>query len=334
MKFLITGANGFIGSNLIEKLIEKGHLVKALILEGTDEKNLEVIQDNIEKVYGDITKPETLTPIFSEKDIDVVVHLAALLSDWGPDRIFMKVNYEGTKNVLDAAINAGVKRFVFMSSLTVHGFKNFDEADENTPYDPYNGYARSKKAVEDLLNKTDEIETVIVRPGFVIFGPRDRLFTYEAYYRVETGKLFGIINKGRALTCYSYVENLVDGLILVSTHPEASGTYIISDGPNIPWSEFNAKMLAPLEEDLGKEAKYSSYPYWVAYLAAGLLEGIYKLFRKKNSPVLTLYMVKVQSKNLSFSNSKIVKELNYHPKVDLEEAFQRTYNWYKEEKNK
>ncbi len=333
MKFLITGANGFIGSHLVEKLIDGGHQVRTLILKGTDESNLDVVQDKIEKIYADITKPETLTSICDQ--IDVVVHLAALLSDWGPDKIFMKVNYEGTKHVLDAAIKARVKRFVFMSSLTVHGFKNFIEAGEETPYEPYNAYARSKKAVEDLLNATEEVETVIIRPGFVIFGPKDRLFSLEAYERVENGKLYGTIGKGRALTCYSYVENLVDGIILVSTHQSAGNqTYIITDGPIIPWSEFNEKMFAPLEADLNKKAKFSSVPYRVAYVFVGLLEGIYKLFRRKKGPILTLYRIKIESKNLSFVNKKIVRELGYEAKVDLEEAFKRTYQWYKNEKRK
>lgn len=332
VNFLVTGANGFIGSNLIEKILEEGHQVRALILKGTDESNLDEVQDKIEKVYGDITKPETLiTSLFN--GIDVVVHLAALLSDWGPDKNFMKINYDGTKNVLDTIVSAGVKRIVFMSSLTVHGFKNFNKADENTPYKPYNGYARSKKAVENLLNEyfsQGKIETAIIRPGFTIFGPKDRLFTYEAYYRVENGKLYGTINKGKALICYSYVENLADGLILVSTHPKAAGqTYIISDGPVISWNEFNKKMFAPLESDLKKRAKYSSVPYWLAYPLVGLLELIYKLFRRKKGPILTLYRIKIQSKNLSFINDKIINELGYESKIDLEGAFQKTYNWYK-----
>ncbi|MHA1377460.1 MAG: NAD-dependent epimerase/dehydratase family protein [Candidatus Helarchaeota archaeon] len=331
MNFLVTGANGFIGSNLIEKLIERGHQVRAMVLEGTDESNIENIKDKIEKVYGDITRPESLN-FFN--GIDVVIHLAALLSDWGPDEIFMRINFEGTRNVLNAAIKAGVKRFVFMSSLTVHGFKNFNNANEETTYNPYNGYARSKKAVEDLLNGCKWIETVIVRPGFVIFGPRDRLFSYEAYSRVENGKLYGTINKGKALTCYSYVENLVDGLILVSIHEKAANsTFIITDGPIITWKEFNEKMFAPLEVDLRKKAKFSSIPYGLAYFFVGLLEGVYKLFRRKQGPILTLYRIKVQSKNLAFINSKIVNELDYNPKITLDEAFKRTYEWYKTEKN-
>ncbi len=120
MKFFITGVNGFIGSNLAKKLVESDHEVRGLILEGTDESNLEKFAEKIEKVYGDVTDPDSIHTFF--EGIDVVVHLAARVHDWGSEKLFRKLNYKGSKNVLDAAVQAGVKRFIFMSSLTVHGF--------------------------------------------------------------------------------------------------------------------------------------------------------------------------------------------------------------------
>jgi nucleoside-diphosphate-sugar epimerase len=332
MKFFITGANGFIGSNLTKKLVELGHEVKALILKGTDESNLDEVQDKIEKVYGDVTDINSIRQAL--EGIDVVVHLAARVSDWGTEKQFMQLNYEGTKYVLDAAVEAGVKRFIFMSSLTVNGFEGFRNANEATPYKPYNAYARSKKAVEDLLNEyfaQGKIEICIVRPGFTIFGPNDRLFSYEVYGRIVNGKSFPVVNKAKAFMCYSYVENLVDGLILVAEHPKAAGqTYIISDGPIIPFKDFMAKMFAASE----KKLKLMSIPSWLAYPAAGLLEGIYKLVRSQKGPLITLYRVKVIATDLGFSNAKIVEELGYQAAVDLDEAFKRTYESFKRETEK
>ncbi len=173
-----------------------------------------------------------------------------------------------------------------------------------------------------------KIETVIIRPGFTIFGPNDRLFSLEAYKWIDKGKSFPTVNKGKSLMCYSYVENLVDGLILVAKHPKAPGqTYIISDGPIIPFRELLEKMFA----SCGREPRISSFPSWLAFPAAGLLEVFYKLFRSKNGPLITLYRVHVSSTDLGFVNYKIVKELDYKPIIDLEEAFKRTYNWFKEE---
>ncbi len=330
LKFLVTGVNGFIGSNLAKKLVESGHEVRGLILEGTDESNLAPFKDEIEKVYGDITDLSSIKSFFT--GIEVVIHLAARAYDWGPEKLFWKINFEGSANVLEAAIAGGVKRFVFMSSLAVHGFKGFEAADENTEYDPYNAYARSKVAVEELLNevsKSGKIETVIVRPGFTIFGPNDKnIFSFRAYERIDNGKSFPAVNKGKSLMCYSYVENLVDGLILVASHPKAPGeTYIISDGPIIPFKELLEEIFA----SCGREPKIPSYPSWLAFPAAGLLEIFYKLFRSKDGPLINLYRVHVSSTDLGFVNNKVVSELGYKPAISLEEAFKRTYNWYKEE---
>ncbi len=328
VKFFITGANGFIGSNLTKKLIERGHTVRALILKGTDESTLDEFKDKIEKIYGDVTDIDSIQQ--SLEGVDVVIHLAARVSDWGSEKEFTRLNYEGTKNVLDAAVEAQVKRFIFMSSLTVHGFEGFQNADESTPYKPWNAYARSKKAVEDLLKvyySQGKIETCIVRPGFTIFGPNDKLFSFEVYSRIDKGKSFPVVNNAKTVTCYSYVENLADGLILVATHPKAAGqTYIISDGPILPFKDFMTKMFGAC----GKELKLLSIPSWLAYPAAGLLEAMYKLVRSKKGPLITLYRVKVIATDLGFKNDKIVNNLGYQASIGIEEAFRRTYESYQQ----
>src|SRR5689334_17019020 len=123
MNVLVTGANGFIGSNLTQLLVREGHEVKAMVLPGTDLLNLEGL--NCEIVYADITKPEMLNGLLN--DIEVVFHLAAVPSLAWSNHIF-KVNYDGTKNLLEETVRCKVTRFVFMSSLVVHGFSNFRNA--------------------------------------------------------------------------------------------------------------------------------------------------------------------------------------------------------------
>lgn len=331
MKFLVTGVNGFIGSNLAKKLVEENHEVRGLILEGTDESNLEKFADKIEKVYGNITDPDSIHHFF--EGIDVVVHLAARASDWGSEKRFQKINVEGSKNVLNAAIDAGVKRFIFMSSLAVHGFKGFQNADEETPYDPYNAYARSKRDVEGILNATlaqNKIEIVIIRPGFNIIGPFDRLDGLIIFDRIEKGKSVPLSGKGNAQMCYSCAENLVDGIILVATHPAATGTYIITDGPLITTRELYEHMF----KAAGREPKIISFPYWLAITGVTLLELFCKLIRKKERPILTKYVVKLATTDLGFTNEKIVKELGYKATISIEEGFRQTYEWFKEELGK
>ena len=169
-----------------------------------------------------------------------------------------------------------------------------------------------------------------MRPGFIIFGPRDVLFSYETYERVCKDEKFFCVNKGKSLNCYSYVENLVDGLILVSTHPKAVGkTYIISDGPIITYREFMQNIF----ESCGLELKLTSAPYWLGIAGATLLEAIYKLFRRKNGPIITRYRVHVASSNLGFKNDKIIDELGYEARINLQDACKKTFDWFQLKKN-
>ena len=327
MKVLVTGANGFVGSNLCKGLLEHGYEVRALVLPGTNEKNLAGL--DVEIVQGNLLEPDSLK--IAVENVDIIFHLAALVSDWGPRKLFMDVNFHGVKNILDMAVDAKVKRFVFMSSLAIHKFKGWNGADENTPRENCeNPYSESKIASEDLCNeyfRNSKIETVIVRPGFVIFGPGDMMLFYRVAKTLEQGKIYGTINKGVAKFCYSYVENLVDGLILTGEHKKAAGeTYIITDG-GLTWNEFNESIACKL----GVKPPSTSIPSWLAYPFVTILEYIYKLVKSKNAPLLTRYRVGVQAKDCFFVSYKIEKELGYQAKISLEEGLNRTINWYKKQ---
>ena len=332
MNILITGSNGFIGSNLVKKLVNKDNKIYSLVLKGTNEEFLKDIDTEI--IYGDVTKPETLENIMN--DIDVIYHLAAIPSDWWNKSIF-EVNYNGTKNILEKAIKNNVKRIVFMSSLVVHGFANFDGANEETPIidskKAGRPYAKSKILCEELLNeRKDEIETVIIRPGFTIFGLNDVLTTYDMFKTLEFGTL-PFLNHGKARMCYSYVENLVDGLILAGIHENASGeTFILSDDKPeyITFYDF----IDSISNGLGVKTPTTSLPYWLAYPLVSLFENLCKIFGKKKAPRLTTYRLKVAKFNLSFTCNKAKNLLGYNPKIDFEEALRRSIKWYKEYYNK
>lgn len=142
---------------------------------------------------------------------------------------------------------------------------------------------------------------------------------------LEQGGTYGAINKGRARVCYSYVENLVEGLLLVGEHEKAAGeTYIIADGTTT-WHEFNDALARALEV----EAPAASIPYWAAYPIALILELSYRLFGKKNPPPLTRYRIAVQARDLAFVAEKVEQELGYRPKVSLQEGLRRTVAWYR-----
>lgn len=319
---LVTGANGFIGSNLANVLSGRGLDVRCFILAGTDENALPA---GAEVARGDITNPASLEGVMD--GVDVVFHLAAAVRDWGPAPLFMRVNVEGTRNVLEEAKRARVKRFVLVSSLAIHRFRNIDNGDEDLAADNTAlPYAHSKILAEDLCRKAHEgggIETTIVRPGLFPFGPNDMTSFYPL--AVNIGRM-SHVRGGRALLCTAYVENLVDGIALCGLHPAAAGrTYVIADGARITWKD----LMDGICDALGARRPRLSIPYPVAISAAAALEGVYRLFRLKGEPLITRYRVNLVSHDFYFGIDRARRELGYEPQVGIEEALRRTVDWFR-----
>ncbi len=331
MLALVTGANGFIGSNLVKILIERGWKVRSMVLKGTPLDFIEGFDTEI--VYGDITEPETL--LSAVEGVDVVFHLAAIASDWGPEELFMRVNAGGTLNMLEASARAGVKRFVYMSSVAVHAYNGHRGTDETAPRDcpSYLYYGRSKIKGEDYVNQfhsEGKIEGVIIRPGLFPFGPNDTTSFYKLARALEKGA-FSYVNGGRAKVSTAYVENLVHGLELAGKHEKASGeVFIIADPWIVTWKELIEKFC----DALGVKHPWLSIPYPVASIAASIMEKIWLLFKIKGEPPVTRYRALLMKDDLVFSSKKAQKLLGYSPIVDFDEAIKRTVAWYRKVKGK
>ncbi len=333
MNVLVTGANGFIGSNLTGLLVREGHRVKAMVLPGTDLSNLHGLDCEI--VYADITKKEMLAGLLD--GVELVFHLAAVPSlAWG-SHVF-KVNYSGTENLLEEAVKSRVRRFVFMSSLVVHGFADFDGADESTPLMKTGlftrPYAASKIKCEELLScYRDKIETVIIRPGFTIYGPNDRMTSREMLERLEQGRLMGYVNKGQMKLGYVYSENLAFGLLCAGISDKAAGqTYIIAD--HEPPSLHFKNLLELFSRELKIQPKLSSVPSFVLMPVGFLMDAFYFLFLRKKMPLISTYIVNTSTHDLYFSSAKARREIGYQQRVGFEEGIKRTVQWYKKDKNR
>jgi len=350
-RILITGANGFVGTNLIKVLCEYSNfLIRAMILKGTDESiirdyqqkyNQKFREDNnlpqnfnrIEIVYGDILDIESLKPCV--KDVDIVVHLAGLVTDWAPKKLFFKLIVDGTKNLLDVIDLEGikVKRFIYMSSLTVHDLNGHYYDDENAPRDmKFFAYGVAKKQAEDLVKdwfvnsssqfKNAKRDYAIVRPGFIIYGAYDQGSFILALDGIINGK-FGFINGGKSLISYVYAENLAYGIKLLAEAETVNGPYIILDG-NMKWKEF---VKVWVDTANVKMPRYS-VPYWLIFPFIWILEKIYKLFHSKKSPILNLYTIRIPRKDLAFTSKKIQQELNYKPIVEFNQSIKSTLDYY------
>jgi sterol-4alpha-carboxylate 3-dehydrogenase (decarboxylating) len=268
-------------------------------------------------------------------DIEVVFHLAAVPSlAWG-HHIF-KVNYEGTKNLLEEAVKSKVRRFVFMSSLVVHGFSNFRNADESTPLLKPGFFTRpyiaSKIKCEELLAEyKNKIETVIIRPGFNIYGPNDRMTSKEMLERLENKRLMGYVNEGNTKLGYVYAENLAYGLLCAGTSENAAGnTYVIADAEP-PYLHLK-NLLELFSKELNIQPKLSAVPSFVLMPVAFVMDVVHFLLLRKKMPLISTYIVNTSTHDLHFTSAKAIREIGYKQVVSFKEGIARTVAWYQKQK--
>jgi 2-alkyl-3-oxoalkanoate reductase len=224
---LVTGASGFIGRNLVAQLAASRQRVRALVL---PDERVELAAAEIAR--GDVTRPDSLDAAL--RGVSVVYHLAAVVGDWGPERLFQRVNVEGTRNLLVAAARAGVDRVVVVSSVVVYGSQLMtDVCDEERPREHGCGpYSRSKTAQEQValdFHRFGRVPVTVVRPGNVVGpGSVNWVDTPAAHLKAGRGLL---IDGGDGDAAFTWVDNLVDLIVLAGRTPGAAGrVYNANDG--------------------------------------------------------------------------------------------------------
>ncbi len=335
IKILITGANGFIGTNLTDYLADDPNLdvyamvrpgapvnflhdLEYLDVQGKKEKRFQIVEANIKD-------PASIDRVV--RDMEVIVHLAGKVSDWGNRDDFFRFNVEGTRLFLDAASKYHIKRFVFLSSLTVHSLSGHHFDDESAPRDVKNfAYGESKREAEDLVfewaKSSPDHQSASVRPGYVIFGPYDKNSYILALEAILTRK-FGFINGGKSLVSYVYVKNLCYGIKQLILAENIDGAYNILDG-NMTWKEWVNKWARIANVKPPK----ISIPYFLIALVVGIMEGVFRLFKSKRAPILTFYRINVPRRDLAFIDTKIKTEIGYDPPVSFEEGQKKTLEYY------
>jgi nucleoside-diphosphate-sugar epimerase len=307
---LVSGATGFLGGHLLAKLREQGFRVRALARRTSDSAGL--IRSGVDIVEGDVADQQSLQRAMAGQQL--VFHTAGKVSDWGSRREFWQANVEGTANVITACREAGVKRLIHVSSLTVLGLpRSGARVDEQTPVaDSVNDfYTLSKIAGERLVREANGkggLETVVIRPG-VIWGPGDSTFLPRLTALLRRGRLV-LIGGGANQLGLSHVENLSQGLILAAKKPAAAGQiYHLTDG-----EEITARTLfCELAAALGVAPPRFSLPFPVVYSLAALLEWTARLRNSVTPPVLTRYGVRLVACDSRYDISKAQTELSYRP---------------------
>jgi 2-alkyl-3-oxoalkanoate reductase len=322
-EILVTGGNGFVGRHVAAALQVRGDRVRVLALPTEDTSSLE--QRGIRVYRGDICRPETLVAALD--GAEAVLHLAAMMDVWRPLADYRAVNVTGTENVCRAALAAGVRRVVHMSSSSVYGMALGRPADESFPLSPFRDpypitKAEGDKAVQRMIAQ-DGLPAVIVRPD-QIFGPGDRLHFGKTADRLRAGK--GIVaGAGDNALPLVYITDLVRGLLLALDSDRAVGrAYNISAARPLTQEQF----LRAIAGEVGAAPPRFHVPYHALYAAGYLAERIATLAPTSQRPPITRLGVAFAGTDNRYTIGKAYRELGYAPRVELEEGVRLTTRWY------
>jgi len=309
MKCLVTGAAGFIGSALVRRLTSEGYDVRGII----HHTQPTYFNKRVQYFPGSITNPEFLESVMDQ--IDVVFHCAALVKDFGPKAVFNQINVEGTKNLIIASEASLVKKFIFLSHIRYESGKNTGN------------YHKTKAIVEQILMEKythNQFPVVIIRPGNV-YGPGPATWVLRPLQAIQKNRIT-LINKGTGIFLHTYIENLIDALIVALQEPRAVGEIIdITDGDNTTtWGDYLnalAKMTdkPPIKKNMSKRT---------ALIVGKLMMIGYTLF--KIEPWVTPVAVEIFTNKNTVSIEKAKILLKYEPKVDFTNGLKHVEDWLKE----
>jgi nucleoside-diphosphate-sugar epimerase len=324
---LVTGATGFTGGHLAQHLVNCGDEVRALVRarsrERFDRSPLPAI--GVTAIDGDLVDATSVRR--AAEGVEVIYHIAATYREAGqPDSAYRAINVEGTRNVLEAAQAAGVRRVVHCSTGGVHGHIANPPANEDAPFNPGDVYQETKLAAEQLAREFGArtgLDVVVARP-IGIYGPGDRRFL--TMFRGLARGRFPMIGSGRPFYHLTFIDDLVEGFRLCGTVAAARGRTYILAGPRYTTLEQLVQMVAAELQVKPPRVHLPVWPFWTAGL---LCEMICVPLRIE--PPIFRRRVDFYTKSRAFDTTRARTELGFAPKVDLEEGIHRTAEWYRSE---
>ncbi len=321
---LVTGGSGFLGSHLVEALVARAEEVRVLVRSTSDVTRLEEL--GVDLVTGDLSDPASLQA--AARGVERIYHCAALASDWGTWETFRAANVTGVRNVLEAALAAGVHKFIHVSTTGVYGHPDYP-ADETAPYRQRGWpYGDTKIEGEQLVwayYQEYGLPVTVARPAS-IYGPRSVTFVTDFVELLQQRSLPHIGRKQKPAGL-AYVTNVVDFLLLIADSEQSVGeAYNVSDGLDISWRQY----VNRLAEMVGAPQPRLMIPYRLAYLVGWLMEQSYRMLRIRQRPLLTRLAVELLGTTQGFPIDKARRQLGYEPRVGFEEGMDRIKAWLRQ----
>jgi dihydroflavonol-4-reductase len=323
MTVLVTGANGFIGSNVVRELLKDGADIRVTIRKDSDTQNIDDL--DVEKVYCDIRDKESVKKAL--KGCDTLYHTAAYFAHWAPNKkLFYEINVEGTKTLLEEALSQGLKKVVYTSTSNTigsHGAGNFvNEEAEFNGWEAGDHYAISKYLAEIEAKKICEkgLPLVIVNPTLVI-GVRDRKPTpsgaliVDIANRAMPGYIDGAIN-------VIDVEDVALGQIQAAEKGRIGERYLFGN-ENLYVKDF-FKLIADIA---GVEPPQRKIPYKVALLLGYLFQMGSRITKKP--PIVSVSQVRLGKMGEHFDCSKAINELGLK-QTPIKKTIEKAINWFRE----
>jgi len=324
MTVLVTGATGLLGSHLTDLLLERGQHVRVLVQRGDCVSQL--AHPHVEICWGDMGDRAALAA--AVRGVDRVLHCAARTGPWGRAANYEAVNVRGLQTLVESALAAGVRRFVHVSSITVHGNDVQGRADETAPLrvEP-NPYSRSKVAGERLLARLIREQgapVTIVRPGW-IYGPRDVASFARFAAMIQRGKMV-MIGSGCNHIPLIYVRDVAQGILLASEEAQAlSRAYILVNDEPVTQHGY----LAAIAAELGVPPPRRHIPYRLALTLGTAAETVGRLGQRTSPPPVMRYGVQMLGGENRFDISRARHELGFSPQINLTEGVRQSIAWYR-----
>lgn len=309
MKIFITGASGFVGGHIVRRLSNQYQFLAMARSENSAQKVEEYGATAVKCELGSVKKEHL-------ENCDLIIHAAAFTKEWGTKEAFFKTTVEGTRQLLAVAKEAGVKKFIQISTEAIlFTGQDLNNIDESYPYPSKSKflYSESKLEAEKIaLAMNDEaFDVSVIRPRLV-WGPGDQAVLPVVIKMIEEKK-FMWVNGGTNETSHTHIYNLVHSIDCLIKNWKKKEVYFVTDGETNSYKVFFTEYL----KTQGIEAPNKAIPKWLIRSLSVVVEGIWKTLRIKNTPPMTRLPAYMLSSNFTISHKKAEQQIDYQPIIDF-----------------